>query len=46
MDEEEVLLLCDVNKSKNPNYPYWNYNTFDLDSMTDDEIFENPNFDL
>ena len=37
IDEEEFLLLYDVNKSKNPSYPYWNYDAFDLDSMTDDE---------
>jgi len=29
--------LYEVNKSKNPDYPYWNYDTFDLDSMLDDE---------
>ena len=36
IDEEELLLLFDVNKSKNPGYPYWNHNAFDLDLMTDD----------
>lgn len=37
IDGEEFLLLYDVNKSKNPSYPYWNYDAFELDSMTDDE---------
>jgi len=37
IDEDEFLLLYDVNKSKNPGYPYWNYDAFDLDSTTDDE---------
>ena len=37
IDEEEFLPLYDVNKSKNPSYPYWIYGAFDLDSMTDDE---------
>ena len=37
VDDEEFVLLFDLNKSKNPVYPYWKYNGFDLDSMTDAE---------
>ena len=33
IDDEEFVLLLDLNKSKNPDYPYWKYN----DSMTDAE---------
>ena len=36
-DEVEFALLYDINKSKNPYIPYWQYNTFDLENMTDDE---------
>ena len=36
IDDEELLLLYDLNRSKNPDIPYWNYN-FDLDNMNDDE---------
>ena len=25
IDDEEFLLLYDINKSKNPDFPYWNY---------------------
>ena len=38
IDQDEFLLLYDVNKSKNPGYPYWNYDAFALDSTTDDEF--------
>lgn len=37
IDEDEFLLLYEVAKSKNPGYPHWNYDSFDQDSMTDDE---------
>ena len=37
MDEEELLLLSDVNTSKNFDIPYWKYSKLDLDSLTDDE---------
>ena len=35
IDVDEFSLLYDVNQSK-PIYPYWKYNTFDVE-MTDDE---------
>ena len=37
IDDEELLLLYDVNTSKNLEIPYWKYDKFDLDSLTDDE---------
>ena len=37
IDEVEFALLYDINKSKNPYIPYWQYNKFDLENMTDDE---------
>ena len=37
IDEEEVLLLSEVNTSKNLDIPLWKYDKLDLDSLTDDE---------
>ena len=37
--DDEFVLLYDVNSSKNPDFPYWNYQQFDLDLMTDAECF-------
>ena len=37
IDEEECLLLYDINHSGNLDPPYWKYQTFDLDLLTDDE---------
>ena len=37
IDEEEFVLLYDLNTSGNPDIPYWNYDKFDLDLITDDE---------
>ena len=31
------MLLYDVNSPKNPDIPYWSYERFDLDLVTDDE---------
>ena len=35
IDATESLLLYDVNSPKNPDIPYWSYERFDLDLMTD-----------
>ena len=35
--DEEMLLLYDVNTSKNLDIPYWKYEKFNLDSLSDDE---------
>ena len=37
IDDEEFLLLYDLNKSKSLDFPYWQYEHFDLDMLTDDE---------
>ena len=37
IDDEEFALLYDLNTSKNPDYPYWKYKPFDLDSVADAE---------
>jgi len=37
INDEEFVLLYDINTSKNLDYPYWNYDRFDLDSWSDDE---------
>jgi len=30
LSDEEFLILFDIHKSKNPDFPYWIYNNFDL----------------
>ena len=37
IDDEEMLLLYDLNRSKNLDIPYWKYGKFELDSLSDDE---------
>lgn len=37
IDDEEMLLLYDLNTSKNLDIPYWKYDKFELDSLSDDE---------
>ena len=37
INDEELLLLYDMNTSKNPDFCYWQYPSFDLDRMNDDE---------
>ena len=37
ISEEECLLLYDLNKSSNLELPYWSYDQFDLDLLSDDE---------
>ena len=37
LSDEEFVLLYDVNTSKNPDFPYWNYERFDLDKLSDQE---------
>lgn len=44
IDDEEFLLLYDINKSKNPEFPYWNYERFDLDFLNEDECVANFRF--
>ena len=44
ISDEEFLLLLDINKSRNPDFPYWKYKSFELDSMSDDECRQNSAF--
>ena len=37
INDREFVLLYDVNTSKNPDFPYWKYERFDLDELTNDE---------
>ena len=37
ISENEFLLLCDVNRSKNPDFPYQNYEHFDLERLDESE---------
>ena len=37
ISEDEFLLLCDANTSKNPDFPYDCYGSFDLNDMDDSE---------
>ena len=37
LDDEVLLLLFDVNRSTNLDFSYWSYESFDLDSWSEDE---------
>ena len=37
ISEDEFLLLYDVNRSKNPDFPYQNYEHFDLEKLDESE---------
>ena len=37
IDATDFALLYDVNTSHNPDFPYWNYDQFDLENMSDAE---------
>ena len=37
IDDEEFCLLYDVNRSKNPEFPYEEYGKFDLEEMDNSE---------
>ncbi|XP_066914769.1 uncharacterized protein [Clytia hemisphaerica] len=37
IDDFEFAALYDINRSKNPDFPYWIYEGFDLDKLTDDQ---------
>ena len=44
IDEEEFCLLFDLNTSSNLDYPYWNYELFELDNLTDPECIAELRF--
>ncbi|CAB4033906.1 Hypothetical predicted protein [Paramuricea clavata] len=37
IDDEEFILLFDLYTAKSPDLPYWKYDEFDLDKLSDDE---------
>ena len=37
LNDEELLLLFDVNRSTNLDLPYWSYESFNLDSWSENE---------
>ena len=37
IDDEEFVILYDLNSSKNPDFLYWAYDRFDLDTLDDAE---------
>ena len=37
INDEEFLMLYNLNSSKNPDFPYWNYQKFELENLSDDE---------
>ncbi len=37
IDDEEILLLEDLNRQRNPQFPYWRYDKFDLEQLEEDE---------
>ena len=37
INDEEFMLLYNINTSKNPDLPYWKYDNFDLENLTDDK---------
>ena len=39
LSDEEYLLLYDINTSSNPDFSYWNYDRFDLQSLPDDDCY-------
>ena len=43
IDDEESLMLYDINLSRN-DYPYWNYERFDLENMDDAETWSEFGF--
>lgn len=44
INDEELLLLYDLNTSSNLQLPYWSYDQFDLELLTDDECMSEFRF--
>ena len=44
LSDEEFVLLYDLNKPKNPDIRYWNYDSFDIETLCDDECATNFRF--
>ena len=37
INDRQFLVLFDANTSKNPDFPYWKYDRFDLDELGNDQ---------
>ena len=37
IDDTEFVLLYDLSKSKNPDFPYWRYEKIELEKLSDDQ---------
>ena len=52
INDEEFVLLYDINTAKSSDFPYWNYEAFEPDSMSGDEcqaefhFYKNDVYDL
>ena len=44
INDEEFVCLYELNKSKNLDYPYWNYEKFELDNLTNAECWSEFRF--
>ena len=44
LNDEEFVLLCNLNSSRNLNIPYWQHPNFDLDNMQDYECISEFRF--
>ena len=44
IDDEDFAMLYDINRSTNPDFPYWTYQPFDLDKMDDSECWNEFRF--
>ena len=44
LDGDDFILLYNLNRSKNPDFPYWRYTSFDLDVLNEDECYANFQF--
>ena len=44
MDDEELLLLANQTKKKNPSFPYCNYQTFDISNWSEEECWNDFRF--
>ena len=37
INDEEFLMLYNLSSSNNPDFPYWNYQKFELENLSDEE---------
>ena len=44
LTDDEFMLLYDINSSKNPDFPYWHYEKFDISLMDDEECWSEFRF--